>query len=126
MHKALPCALLLCACSGVDQPTARAEAHADHMHYYRCLKNAAYTADKGALPPKLIVERAKSQCTSERQTLAVELIAEITARRDLTCKDELAKVPCMLRDSYERRVAKNIHDEIARKRGLPVEPELMY
>jgi hypothetical protein len=126
MHKALPSALLLCACYGVEQPKARAEVHADHMQYYRCMKKAANRADEGVVPPKLIVEQAKSQCTSERQTLTVELIAEITERRDLTCKDELAKVPCMLRDSYERRFAKNIHDEIARKRGLPVEPELMY
>jgi hypothetical protein len=90
------------------------------------MKKAANKADEDVVPPKLIVEQAKSQCTSERQTLAVDLIAEITERRDLTCKDELAKVPCMLRDSYERRFAKSIHDEIARKRGLPVEPELMY
>ncbi len=96
------------------------------MRYYRCIKEAATKVDNGVLAPKLIVEKAKSRCNSERQTLTIELIAEITERRDLTCKEELAKVPCMLRDSYDRRFTKNIHDEIARKRGLPVEPELMY
>jgi hypothetical protein len=122
----LPFVLSLGACSEAQHAAAKANAHVDHLRYYRCISQAAAKADKGIQAPETILDQAKSQCSLEQQKLTAELIAEVAERPDLTCKDELARVPCLLRDSYERKALKSVRDEISRRRGLPIQPELIY
>ncbi len=54
------------------------------------------------------------------------MISEISNTKRLTCDNSEAKIPCDLRDSFERRFLKSIGDEIATARGFPVEKELEY
>jgi hypothetical protein len=94
--------------------------------YHDCLKSAAAELQSKPLTIAQIGTQAVARCARERIAFTEALISEIGETTSLTCDDSEAKVPCDLRDSFERRYLKAIGNMIATARGIPVEKELEY